>query len=124
MLSPSLLTAYVRGGLSPDIHQTLTWLLINRMEEKKNCWEFMNCDREPNGKNSEALGVCPAASAAMYSGINHGTNGGRFCWVAVGTYSFEPFQGTFAAEKKSCRECPFFKEVKLQEGSDIVAGGM
>ena len=84
----------------------------------------MNCGREPNGKNSEALGVYPAASAAMYSGINHGTNGGRFCWVAVGTYSFEPIQGKYASETESCLDCPFFKEVKLQEGGDTMAGGM
>ncbi len=94
------------------------------MEEKKNCWEYMNCGREPDGKNSEALGVCPTSNAAMYSGINHGTNGGRFCWAAVGTYSFEPIQGTFASEKGSCLECPFFKEVKLQEDSETIGGGM
>ena len=83
----------------------------------------MNCGRETDGRNSEALGVCPAANAAMYSGINYVTNGGRFCWVAVGTYSFEPILGTFTTEKKSCLDCPFFKEVKLQEGSETVAGG-
>jgi hypothetical protein len=94
------------------------------MERKKNCWEYMDCGREPHGKNSNKLGICPAANATMYNSINHGTNGGRFCWIASGTYSFEPFMGTFASEKESCLGCPFFKEIKLQEDIETVAGGM
>jgi hypothetical protein len=84
--------------------------------KKKNCWEYMNCGREPEGSNIEELGICPAATAAMYNGINNGINGGRFCWLAVGTMSFAPILGTFAARMPTCLECPFFKEVKQQEG--------
>jgi hypothetical protein len=85
--------------------------------EKKNCWEYMNCGREPDGRNTEKLGVCPAATAAVYNGINDGINGGRFCWLVVGTLSFAPILGTFAAGMSTCLECPFFNEVKQQEGN-------
>ena len=83
--------------------------------EKKNCWEYMNCGRGPDGRNSEELGVCHAATAAVYNGINDGINGGRFCWLAVGTLSFAPITGSFAARIPTCLECPFFKEVQQQE---------
>ena len=46
-----------------------------------NCWEFKNCVRNLDGGNAVELGVCPAAVAKVF----HGINGGRYCWGIAGT---------------------------------------
>ena len=37
---------------------------------KLNCWEYMNCQREPGGKNAAELGECVAAIDSSFDGIN------------------------------------------------------
>jgi len=55
------------------------------MEMRINCWEYMQCGREPRGKRAELLGVCPAAMNSESDGINHGRDAGRLCWSVEGT---------------------------------------
>jgi hypothetical protein len=45
-----------------------------------NCWEFKKCGLEPDGDNTEKLGVCRASIESKFDGINHGNNAGRYCW--------------------------------------------
>ncbi len=90
------------------------------MEEKKHCWEFMECGREPGGRNADELGICPASTALRFDKINHGKCAGRFCWFVAGTLCNGIVQGTFAAKTKNCIKCPFFLAVAQQEGKSFV----
>jgi hypothetical protein len=77
--------------------------------ERQNCWEFIQCKREPGGKNVGKLGICPAAMAVRSDGLNSGTNGGRICWAVAGTFCEAKIQGTSASKLASCEQCDFFK---------------
>ncbi len=83
-----------------------------------NCWEYMKCGREPNGKNAATLGVCPAAADKSFAGINRGKNAGRICWAVAGTLCGGKVQGSFAEKRESCISCRFYKEVQCQEGQN------
>lgn len=82
-----------------------------------NCWEFMNCGREPGGNRADELGACPAAVDKSFEGINSGKNGGRICWAVAGTFCDGDIQGSFAEKRKSCIRCDFFKNVQEEEGA-------
>ena len=84
--------------------------------ERLNCWEYMDCGREPGGKRVSLLGVCPAAVNIESHGINHGQAAGRFCWPVEETLC----PGTGQDKVKRCYDCPFFKEVAEQEGDSFV----
>lgn len=88
--------------------------------EKKNCWEVKNCGREPGGRKTNVLGVCPAASDSSCDGIHGGKNAGRICWAVAGTFCGGKVQGDFAKKIVSCMLCEFFKQVKYHEGSDFM----
>ncbi|MFW9800624.1 MAG: two-CW domain-containing protein [Candidatus Thorarchaeota archaeon] len=87
---------------------------------KQNCWEFMKCGREPDGANSAALGVCPAAIEKSTSGTNSGTNGGRVCWAIVGTLCRGEVQGEFASKMGDCIKCDFYHAVSNEEGKFVL----
>jgi eukaryotic-like serine/threonine-protein kinase len=87
------------------------------MTARTNCWEYMRCGREPDGRHAKELGVCPAARDISHDGTNSGTCGGRFCWAVAGTLCHGQVQGTFAEKQTSCLECDFYKLVRAQEGS-------
>jgi CRP-like cAMP-binding protein len=86
-------------------------------QPKINCWEFKKCGREPGGRKSSELGICPAAVDKSFDGINRGDNAGRFCWAVAGTFCGGSAQGTFAEKRKSCLSCDFFNKVRCEEGS-------
>jgi hypothetical protein len=90
------------------------------MAEKQNCWESMECGRQPGGVNTAELGICPASTALVYNGINGGSNAGRFCWSVAGTFCNGDVQGTFAAKLKNCLKCPFFLKVVREQGEAII----
>ncbi len=90
------------------------------MEEKSNCWEYMECGREPGGRNIAELGICPVTVALIYDGINGGICAGRFCWRIAGTYCNGDVQGTLAAKIKDCLKCPFFIKAAREEGSSLI----
>jgi hypothetical protein len=91
-------------------------LLPGAGARKKNCWEFKNCGREPNGVHVNDSGVCPAATEKKLTGMHEGKNGGRACWVVAGTFCKGQIQGTFAQKAKNCSNCDFFHYVKNEEG--------
>lgn len=86
-----------------------------------NCWEFKGCGREPDGVRASETGVCPAASAEVLDGLNHGRNGGRACWAVAGTHYEEALQGSCAMKFGSCLECDFYKKVVTEEGREIAS---
>lgn len=87
---------------------------------KRNCWEAMACGREPGGANAGEKGICPAALETRADGINGGTNGGRACWAIAGTLCGGQLQGSFAVKMADCMYCPFYREVRAEEGDGFV----
>jgi hypothetical protein len=86
---------------------------------KKNCWEVMLCERERGGKNVASLGLCPSSTLESLDGLHGGKNAGRACWVIAGTFCEDRVQGTFAGKYQDCIQCPFFRQVKMEEGPDF-----
>ena len=82
---------------------------------KKNCWEFKNCGRQPDGEHVRDLGICPSATETKLDGIHGGINAGRTCWVVAGTFCKGQVQGTFGQKYKSCEICDFYRAVKQEE---------
>ncbi|MEK6583101.1 MAG: two-CW domain-containing protein [Nitrospirota bacterium] len=82
---------------------------------KKNCWEFKNCGRQPDGEHVRDLGICPSATETKLDGIHGGINAGRTCWVVAGTFCKGQVQGTFGQKYKSCEICDFYRTVKQEE---------
>jgi hypothetical protein len=77
----------------------------------KNCWEHKECGREPQGRNTDTLGVCPAATEDKLQGVHGGRNAGRACWVVAGTLCGGEVQGTFARKFSNCEKCDFYQLV-------------
>lgn len=88
--------------------------------DKKNCWEVLNCGREPGGENVDELGICPAAFIEETDGANEGKNGGRICWAVSGTLCNGECAGTFAQKLLDCLNCEFMKQVNTEEGREFV----
>ena len=76
-----------------------------------NCWEYMNCGREPGGYRVPELGVCPAATFKIADGFCGGKNGGRACVLITGTLCKGEIQGTERDKHKDCTKCGFYKEL-------------
>ena len=75
---------------------------------KKNCWEFMECERGPGGAKAEILGLCPAA-------LNKGTHretGGKH----INHIHWDKEKAAKAAEENQleCLHCDFFQQT-MQE---------
>ncbi len=84
---------------------------------KLNCWEVMKCEREPGGRQTLDLGVCPASQEKRLDGIHDGTNAGRSCWILAGTLCKGEVQGTFARKFDNCKACKFYLNVRKEESS-------
>jgi len=84
-----------------------------------NCWEYKSCGREPNGKNVDNLGICPASTEKSMDGIHRGDKAGRACWIIAGTYCGGKVQGSFAAKIESCSKCDFFSSVLKEEKTNL-----
>lgn len=87
--------------------------------EKENCWEILQCGREPGGLKVHELGYCPAAQDGIGAGINDGQNRGRICWAVVGTFCGGEVQGTFAKKRETCALCPHYLLVQDEEGGNF-----
>jgi serine/threonine protein phosphatase PrpC len=86
---------------------------------EQNCWEFMQCGRQPGGENTAKQGICPAATDTTFKNFNQGINAGRACWLVAGTFCGGKAQGTFAEKRLSCKQCEFYRSVHA-EGGDTV----
>jgi hypothetical protein len=92
--------------------------VMSKRRSELNCWEVKNCGRQPQGKNVELLGLCPATTEQRLDGTHNGVNAGRACWVVAGTFCGGVEQGTFTKKYRNCKECNFFKKVREEEGAD------
>ncbi len=82
---------------------------------KKNCWEFMNCGRQPGGGRVHDLGICPVTTHQELNGAHDGKNAGRACWVVAGSLCGGKIQGSYAQKLTNCWRCNFFRTVKDEE---------
>lgn len=82
---------------------------------KKNCWVYMKCGREPDGKTDHDFGICPASQETRLDGKNSGKNAGRSCWVVEGTRCASKIQDNFVQKLKRCKKCPFYQLVHQEE---------
>lgn len=80
-----------------------------------NCWEFKRCGRQPEGDNTEEMGLCPATTDSRLDGVHNGVNAGRACWVIAGTFCDGEIQGTFVEKKTNCVKCNFYQLVSKEE---------
>jgi hypothetical protein len=83
--------------------------IIEMVSKKQNCWEYMKCGREPEGKKVAELGICRAAAEEFFNGMNGGKNGGRICFSVAGTFSNDVVQFPCREKLASCKDCSFFK---------------
>jgi len=90
-----------------------------KTNSKTNCWEFMDCEREPGGSKVKELGVCVAATETRLNGIHGGINGGRACWAIAGTLCDGKVQGTFAQKIDDCMDCDFYQLVYEENKEDF-----
>jgi hypothetical protein len=88
--------------------------------ERENCWEAMKCERQPGGRKTEAVGLCPAAQTGEYDGVNEGDRGGRFCWAIAGTLCGGEVRGTYSMKIRDCLHCEFLKQVEEDEGKQFI----
>lgn len=82
---------------------------------KLNCWEIMDCGREPGGRNAEPLGVCPVSTESRLDGVHGGTNAGRACWIVARAYAEQEDHGPNARDVEACLNCRFFQLVCEEE---------
>ena len=77
------------------------------MYKKMNCWEFMKCGREADGRHVDQLGVCPAYP-----------DDGQRCANVVGTFC-DLVQALHAAKHSSCLECPFYNSIHFDQNAQM-----
>ncbi len=88
-----------------------------KLTSKLNCWEFLKCEREPGGRKVAEFGVCPAAEAGAFDGLNNGLAGGRICWAVEDTLCAGPSDtGKIGQKFPQCLKCEFYKAVESEEG--------
>lgn len=83
--------------------------------KKINCWEFMQCERQPGGKKVRELGMCPVTVYEELDGAHGGIAAGRACWAVVGSFCGGKIQGTYAEKQQDCTKCAFMALVKAEE---------
>jgi hypothetical protein len=91
---------------------------------KLNCWEFKKCGREPNGRQVNSEGLCPATKELRLDGIHNGINAGRACWAVAGTLCEGEIHGTYAQKYRDCTTCDFYLRVKREEFHRFQSPGM
>jgi len=81
--------------------------------DKINCWQFMNCGREPGGIMVDLLGECPVATALKYDGLNDGRGAGRSCWMVCS--SGDPASYRIGCGRSRCHTCDFYRRVVFEQ---------
>ncbi len=84
-----------------------------------NCWEYLQCGREPGGTRVGDRGVCPATTCAEANGLNGGHNGGRICWAVAGTFCGGKPRESLCEMRRSCMSCRFFDAVLREQGAEV-----
>ena len=76
------------------------------MEELRNCWEIMSCDRERDGAKVDEFGECPASKEGL----------GHSCWIIAGTFCNGVVQGTYAQKEGNCILCKIYSYYHRMNG--------
>ena len=82
---------------------------------KRNCWQIKNCVSKEE---------CLAYGEARLNGVHGGINGGRACWIVVGTFCSCRIHGEFAKKISSCRQCEVYRLVEQEEGDDFMISAL
>ena len=84
-----------------------------------NCWEFMQCGREPGGANTYERGVCQVTTCEKLDGVHNGKNGGRCCWIFFSIFSCGAGNPKNLKEHiATCRQCAFY--ILLHESEELL----
>jgi hypothetical protein len=86
---------------------------------RENCWEVMQCGREPGGRLARELGICPAAKKSPYDGENGGRFSGRACWKVFGTFCEGHREYSMTRKALHCLNCPFAQKVAEEQGLEF-----
>ncbi len=106
--------------IANELQRELTKFDVSGTNHTQNCWDILDCGREPGGEKSVELGVCPAATDVSTNGKNSGTNGGRYCWKLAGTFCGGKVQGSWADKMTNCQDCAVYNRVKREEGPNFI----
>ena len=87
----------------------------------RNCWEVLNCGREPGGDRAGDQDICPAALEQTFNGVNGGRAGGRFCWAVAETLCTGRPSGSYAEKIRHCLRCGFLQQVEKETPGFILA---
>jgi len=72
----------------------------------------MQCYQDSDDPSTEK---CPAMVAYEMNEVNHGVNGGRFCWKVAGSFCEGILKAKNADKEVSCMGCDFFSKVLREE---------
>ena len=98
-----------------DLNRTGPGRPVSEEGVRPNCWEFMQCGRQPGGPHERDLGPCPASTDKRLDGVHHGVSAGRACWIVSGTLCRGRAEGIYAQKLSSCRTCGFYRRVREEE---------
>lgn len=103
--------------LEVDVTKASDWRFweVRARTRMLNCWEVMNCGKEPGGAGIDQGRVCPVAEDRKLWGRNRGLYAGRSCGNILGTLCEGWVQDTFEAKIEACSRCTFFDLVKHEE---------
>lgn len=87
--------------------------------KRRNCWEHMDCGREPGGAHADERGVCPAATETRLDGVHGGVSAGRACWAVAGTVAGANLTCSRSGGD-DCFICEFYRSVLSEESPNLV----
>lgn len=92
----------------------------NKIFGKKNCWEFKCCRRQKRNRWQSREDWCPVFFETKLDGIHGGNNGGRACWIVLGTHCGSGIQSNYFYKFMVCRSCDFYLATREEEGNDFI----
>ncbi len=106
--------------IANELQKELTKFEVSGTNHTQNCWDILNCGKEPGGERALELGVCPAATDVSSNGMNNGINAGRYCWKVAGTFCGGEVQGNWADKMTNCQNCAVYMRVTRDEGASFI----
>ncbi len=104
--------------MSEHREKFVTWIAVRPlMTKKRNCWEYMNCGRNPGGHAAAGSGVCPVSLHEELNGVHGGKNAGRACWAVDDSLCPEVQRESQQKKFSGCWKCEFYHSVKNEERS-------
>ncbi len=120
------MVSHFGDSIKPFLFEILKWSLSISYKKSLigrksiNCWDFHNCRFHNIFGGNESSKICPAITETRLNGIHNGKNGGRACWVIIGTMCGGWIQKNYAQKFISCSSCSFKKMVYKEEQSFFI----